>query len=140
MEQKQICLFLPYLVRYRKEAPAASQNIFVIHSEHTLKTGNKQQSQNIWFPQQAEAAEGLVTSWKLRSSKPQICGIKTREEYSEIKRFLFSSGCFDIDLPHYQVTSFHRHRSALHEGASHLHHSQGKKSFSETLQLLTLRT
>lgn len=80
-------------------APAASQNIFVIHSEHTLKTRNKQQSQNIWFPQQAEAAEGLVTAWKPRSSKPQICGIKTREEFFEIKRFVFSSGCFDIELP-----------------------------------------
>lgn len=96
----------------REEAPAASQNIFVIHSEHTLKTGNKQQSQNIWFPRQAEAAEGLVTVWKLRSCKPQICGIKTREEHFEIKRFVFSSGCFDIELP--QIESHHSPGMDLH--------------------------
>lgn len=124
----------------QEEAPAASQNVFVIHSEHTLKTGNKQQSQNIWFPRQAEAAEGLVTAWKLRSSKPQICGIKTRKEYFEIKRFLFSLGCFDIELPRRQVTSFHGHGSALHEGASHLLHSRGNKAFLKPSCLLTLHT
>lgn len=124
----------------QEEAPAASQNIFVIHSEHTLKTGNKQQSQNIWFPQQAEAAKGRVKAWELRSSKPQICDITAREEYSEIKRFLFSSGCFDIELPQLQVSSFYRCGSSPHERASHLHPSQGSKAFLKPSCLLTPHT
>lgn len=40
---------------------------------------------------------------------PQSCGIKRREEYFEIKRFLFSSGCFGIELPWRRVTSFQGH-------------------------------